>query len=301
MNLKMIWTLLQRTFQEWQDDKVSRLAAALSYYTIFSLAPLLVIALAVAGLFISRGTVQQEIIAQVQAWVGDGVDPSVIRSMIDAANISRDSSIIATLIGLGVLLFGATNFFFQLEDALNTIWNVEDKTEGSMLHVLQRRFMSFVFVLGVGVLLILLLVLNTVLAGVSEFLDETLVGISGTWRVLNLLVSLLVLTGVFSVIFKVLPDVNVSWSHVLPGAFLTAVLFGAGQVLIGFYLGQSSIASAYGAAGSLAVLLIWVFYSMQILLAGAEFTHVYAEHHTESDEAIGRLSADANGKRASAD
>jgi membrane protein len=278
MNLKTVWTLLRKTFQEWQDDKASRLAAALSYYTIFSLAPLLVIALAVAGIFISRGEVQQQIIAQVQAWVGDGIDPSVIRSMIDAANISRDSSIIATLIGLGVLLFGATNFFFQLEEALNTIWNVEHKTEDNMLTILQRRFMSFVFVLGVGVLLILLLILNTVLAGVSEFLDTTLTGISGTWRVLNLLASLAVLTGVFSVIFKVLPDVDVSWSHVWPGALLTAILFGVGQVLIGFYLGQSSVASAYGAAGSLAVLLIWVFYSMQILLAGAEFTHVYAEH-----------------------
>jgi membrane protein len=288
MSLSTFWEVLKQTFQEWQNDKVSRLAAALSYYTIFSLAPLLVIALAVAGLFISRSTVQQEVIAQVQVWVGDGVEPEVIRNMINAANLNRNSSIVATLISLGVLLFGATNFFFQLQEALNTIWNVEDKTEGSLLTMLWRRFMSFAIVLGVGIFLIFLLVLNTVLAGVSRFLDANLLGISGTLPVLQISVSLLLLTAIFTFLFTVLPDIDVSWKHIWPGALLTAILFGLGQLLIGFYLGQSTIASAYGAAGSLAVLLIWVFYSMQILLTGAEFTHVYARRRSSiagSDDA----------------
>lgn len=278
-DLNALWQLLRDTIEEWQRDHIGRLAAALSYYTIFSLAPLLVIALAVTSLFFSRSQAQEQLLEQVTALLGSGVDTAVLRDMIQAANITGDSSILATLIGLGVLLYGATNFFFQLERALNDIWDVPPPERKGIMTMLRKRAVSFVFVLGVGVLLIASLIANSVLIGISDYLNQQIAGIGSALQALNLLISLTVITGIFAVIFKFLPDKDIRWSDVWLGAALTAILFVLGQVLIGLYISNSSIASAYGAAGTLAVLLIWISYSMQILLGGAEFTHLYTKSY----------------------
>ncbi len=274
MRTKPVIALFKETYSEWSEDKASRLAAALAYYTTFSIAPLLVITIAVVGLFFGRQAVQGGIQQQLQGLLGQE-GARAINDMIANAG-KHGSGIIATVLGVIALLFGATGVFSELHDALNTIWEVEPKPTGTVKNFVKDRFLSFTLVLGIGFLLLVSLVLSAALAALAGFINALMPGAQIIGHVLNFAVSLGVVTVLFAMMYKVLPDVKISWDDVWIGAFGTAVLFTIGKFLIGLYLGKGTVASSYGAAGALAIVLIWVYYSAQILFFGAEFTQVYA-------------------------
>lgn len=276
MNPSILWSLLGQTFAEWQRDKVSRLAAALAYYTAFSLAPVLVIAIAVASFLFEQSTVQGRIIDQLGGLIGnDGA--AMVQEMLVSAQSQDSNSFLATVVGVGLLILGASGLFIQLQDALNTVWNVKVRADQGIWGLVRDRLLSFGMVLVIGFLLMVSLLLSAALAAASGFLGGSfLPGLDIIWQLANAVVSFAVITLLFGLIYKVLPDAKISWSDVWTGAAITALLFTIGKWLIGLYLGNSSAASAYGAAGSFVVLLLWIYYSAQILLFGAEFTQVYA-------------------------
>lgn len=282
--LKKIFGLLKLTFKEWQEDNISRLAAALAYYTIFSLAPLLIIAITVAGFIWSQNAVESQVLLQMESLLGpQGTE--FIRALLDNAseNLQGGGGILTTVIGVGVLIFGSIKAFRELRESLNVIWEVETpKEEGvwnSIKSVLKRDVLSFAMVMGVGFLLLVSLIFSTLLSALSGVLNDFL-PLPNVWMsILNNLVSLLIFTFVFSFLYKYLPETRVAWGDVILGGFVTAVLFLAGKFLIGLYLGNSSIGSSFGAAGSLALLLVWIYYSAQIVFFGAEFTQVYANQY----------------------
>lgn len=275
--LKAFWGLLTQTYTEWTNDNVPRLGAALAYYTVFSLAPLLIIVIAIAGLAFGREAAQGQIVGQIQGLVGiDGAQ--AIETMIEHAR-SKSTGIIAAIIGLFTLLFGASGAFGQLQDALNTIWDVTPKPGRGIWGLIKDRFFSFLMVVGVGFLLLVSLVLSAAIAAVGEYLNQWMASSAVFWQIVNTAVSLAIITLLFAMTYKVLPDVKLGWSDVWVGAAFTAVLFTIGKLLIGLYLGKSGVGSTYGAAGSLVIILIWVYYSAQILLFGAEFTYVYAAQY----------------------
>ena len=249
------------------------LAAALAYYTIFALAPLLVLVISIASLVFSGDQAQQALLEQIRQTVG-GDAAGIVQTMISNQG-GQSSGIIATIIGFATLAVGATGMFAQLQSALNQIWDVELKPETGIVHTLKIRAMALGIVLVIGFLLLVSLVLSSLLSAFGGFLSSTLPGGAVLWQVLNFALSLGVITLLFAMIFKYLPDVKVAWSDVWMGAFVTALLFGVGRFLISFYISSSSTSSTYGAAGSLIVLLLWIYYSAQILLFGAEFTQVY--------------------------
>ena len=266
--------LLREAFHNWKEHKAPRLGAALAYYTVFSLAPLLSIAVAIAGLAFGQQAAQGEIVEQIQGLVGrEGAQ--FIEGMLESAR-QPAQGLSAAFVGVTALLFGALGAFSQLQDALNTIWEVRPKPGRGLKRVLLGRFVSFALVLGIGFLMLVSLVVSAGLAAVSEYFGGLLLGTAFVLETFNTAVSLGVTTLLFGVIFKVLPEVKLAWRDVWPGAALASLLFTVGKFLIGLYLGNSGVGSAYGAAGSLIVLLIWIYYSAQILLFGAEFTKVYA-------------------------
>jgi membrane protein len=273
MSPSTFFSLAKETFNRWNEDKASRLAAALAYYTIFSLAPLLIVVLAIAGAVFGADAARDRLDNEIRGLVGQQ-GAEFIQEMVNNAN-QPAAGMIATIIGVVTLLLGAAGVFGQLQDALNTVWGVVPKPRG-LLGTIQQRFISFAMVLGVGFLLLVSLVLSALLAALDGWLNAQFPGGGIILRVINLVVSLVVITGVFAMIFKYLPDAEITWRDVGVGAFVTAVLFNIGKYLIGLYLGSSSVASVYGAAGSLVILLLWIYYSAQILLLGAEFTKVYA-------------------------
>jgi membrane protein len=274
MKFKDIFTLLKNAAQEWSEDKASRLAAALSYYTIFSLAPLLVIVIAIAGLVFGQEAAQQELLAQIEGLVGEE-GAFAIQEMIAGASDTGDS-IFAAVIGFVLLLFGASGVFAQLQDAMNTMWEVKPKEGRGILALVKDRLLSFGMVLVIGFLLLVSLVLSAALAGLSNFMAGLLPANEIIMQVISFVVSFAVISFLFALIFKYLPDAEVAWGDVWLGAIVTALLFTIGKELIGLYLGRSAVASTYGAAGSVVILLLWVYYSAQILFFGAEFTQVYA-------------------------
>ncbi len=277
MRLRDGFKLIQETAKEWSEDNVPLLAAALAYYTVFSLAPLLLIAIAIAGFFFGEEAARGEIIGQIQGLFGrEGAQ--AIQAMIQNANRPGSGGTIATIIGVVVLLFGASGVFGQLQVALNTIWEVKPKPGNSIKSFLQSRFLSFAMVLVIGFLLLVSLVLSAVLAAVSYYFGNLVPGFVIVGHIINFIISFGVVTVLIAAIYKFLPDVDIPWKNLWVGAGVTALLFNLGKFLLGLYLGNSSVGSAYGAAGSLVVVLIWVFYSAQILLFGAEFTQVYSKY-----------------------
>lgn len=284
-SLSTLWSLLRQTFAEWQRDKVSRLAAALAYYTTFSLAPVLVIVIAIASFLFEQSAVQSRIIDQLQGLLGEN-GAALVQEMLTSAQ-TQEGGLWATLISLALLIIGASGLFIQLQDALNTVWNVVPRPDSGIWALVRNRLLSFGMVLAIGFLLMVSLLLSAALAGISGMVGDGLLGWDVGWQILNTLVSLGVITLLFALIYRILPDATIAWGDVWVGAVMTAVLFTIGKALIGFYLGNSSVASAYGAAGSFVVLLLWIYYSAQILLFGAEFTQVYANRfgsHIEPDE-----------------
>lgn len=277
MNVKSIIPLIKKTFSEWSEDKAARLAAALAYYTIFSIPPLLIIAIAIAGRVLGQEAAQNRIVAQFSSLIGAD-SAEALQTMIANAR-DPGESVAAAVFGVIILLFGASGVFGQLQDALNTIWEVAPRPGRGILGMIKDRFFSFTMVLGVTFLLLVSLLMSTALAAVGEFVTALLPSVTILAQLLNLLISLGAVTIVFALIFKVVPDVKIAWSDIWIGAAVTAVLFVLGQFAIGLYLGNSNVTSTYGAAGALVVILLWVFYSAQILLLGAEFTQVYANMH----------------------
>ena len=272
--MKRYFSLFKETFTEFNEDKAPRLGAALAYYTIFSLAPLLLIATAIAGMVFGREAAQGQIFAQLRGVLGPQAAAAVQEMVKGAAKPA--SGAIATVVGIVTLLFGAAGVFGQLKDALNTIWNVEPKKAGGFMTMLKDRFLSFAMVLGTGFLLLVSLVIDSGVAAAGHFLGNRLPGGEALWQSIQLVLSLAVVTVLFALIFRFLPDVHPAWRDVWFGAIFTAVLFVIGKFALGLYLGKSAVGSSYGAAGSLVVLLLWVYYSAQVLFFGAELTQVYA-------------------------
>jgi membrane protein len=278
MSPGVIPELLKETCSAWYADRGPRLGAALAFYTLFSLAPLLIIIIAIAALGFGREAAYTQLVQQIEEFVGPE-GSRVIQATIE--NTSRPSSgILATLIGLAMMFFGVTIVFGELQDALNTIWKVPSKPGRSLLIGLVReRSLSFATVLGIGILLLLSIVANTVLNAVMQIFGDILPRQVDWLRTMNFVFTFAVVTLLFAMLYKVLPDVKIAWGDVLIGAVVTALLFMVGKFLIELYLGYSSVASVYGAAGSLVIFLMWIYYSAQILYFGAEFTKVYAKRH----------------------
>jgi len=275
--LKTLFELLRDTWNEFNTDKAPRLAAALAYYTAFSIAPLIVVVVSVAGLVWNREAVQGQLDNQIRGLVGSQA-ATAIQDMVANAD-QAETGVIATVIGVATLVLGAAGVFGQLQDALNTVWGVQPKpTSGisGILYMLRSRFISFTMVLGIGFLLLVSLVISAILAALNGWVFSRLPFSEAVLQLINFGISFVVITLLFAVIYKVLPDAKIRWKDVWVGAAVTALLFSVGKYLIGLYLGSSSIASSYGAAGSFVVLLVWIYYSAFIFLFGAEFTQVYA-------------------------
>jgi membrane protein len=272
---KTLFGLLKDTFNEWNQDKAPRLAAALAYYTAFSIAPLLVVVIAIAGLLFSQEAVRGQVDNQIQGLIGPQAADAVQEILANANQ--PQTGIFATIIGLVTLLLGAGAVFGQLQDALNTIWGVEDvKKQEGIVKLIKDRLLSFSMVLVIGFLLMVSLIVSSVLAAANDWVLGMLPGAQILAQIINIVISFGVITVLFALIYKYLPDTDIQWRDVWIGAAVTALLFTVGKYLLGLYLGNSSVASGYGAAGSFVVLLLWIYYSAQILLFGAEFTQVYA-------------------------
>lgn len=273
-----------RTFKDalaaWWADDCLRMGASIAYYTLFALAPVLLITIAIAGFVFGEEAVRGQIAGQIDQLVGrDGA--LAVQSLLEGA-AKRGSGILATTIGVVTLLLASTGAFMELQTALNTVWRVKPKENSSAWKsLLINRLQSFGIVVGIGFLLLVSLAVSAALAALNTWLSSISPANTTLWRIVNLLISMTVTTGLFAMLFKFLPDVRLKWRDVAIGAAVTAVLFTIGQQVIGWYLGQSSVASSYGAAGSVMVLLLWVYYSSQIVLFGAEFTRVWADRHGE--------------------
>ena len=272
MKLNAYWGLIKAAGAQWMADKASRLGAALAYYTAFSLAPLLILAISLAALAFERSTVERHVIGEFRNLVGtDGAH--TVQAMIASAK-KQDAGVAATAAGIVMLLFGAMGAFGQLQDAMNTVWEVQPKPGRGVLGFLKDRLLSSSMVLGTAFLLLVSLVVSTALSSLGNWLLGPEAGVVA--QIGDQVVSLVVVTFLFAMIYRFLPDAKVAWGDVWHGALATAFLFMIGKWAIGLYLGRASVASSYGAAGSLAVLLIWLYYSAQIFLFGAELTKAYA-------------------------
>lgn len=256
------------------DRDVAKWGAALAFYTLFAIAPLLVVVLAIAGFWFGEEAASRELFAQISALVGSE-SGKTIQALVIAANRPLEGAS-ATLMASITLLAGATGVFVQLQDALNFIWNVPRRGGQGLVRFVRGRLLSFALILAVGFLLLVSLVISASLAVVSEWVASSASRETLFWEVVNFVVSIGIITFLFAIIYKVLPDVKIGWRVVWRGALLTALLFNLGKHLFGLYLGRTGIASAYGAAGSLVVVLLWVYYSAQILLFGATLTQIYS-------------------------
>jgi membrane protein len=266
--------LLKLTVSDWFEDNALRLSAALAYYSVFSLAPLLIIAISIAGLLFGEDAARGAIENQLSGMIGPDA-AVVVEDMISGAK--QDTSRSMALVGIGVLFISASGVFGQLKDAMNTIWEVEVKPTGRWIKLIRDRFLSMTMVLGAGFLLLVSLVLSAILAATSHWLG-LLFPIPGVvWQVVSEVISFGIITLMFAMFFKFLPDAVVRWKDVWIGAAITAGLFTFGKMLLGLYLGRPQAVSMYGAAGAFVLVLLWVYYSSCILLFGAEFTQVYAK------------------------
>ena len=273
--IKRLWRVLVATFMGFINDNGLKLSASLAYYTIFSLAPLLVLILALISIFLRDESNRELLYVQIQHYVGLNASDQ-IRSIIKNYAFSSKSGV-ALVTGIGILLLGASSMFVEIQDSLNIIWRVKAKPKKGWLKLLQNRFLSFSLIASLGFLLLVSLLVNIVITALSNKIDHFFPGVEIIITVVNLGITLVVITVLFGIIFKVLPDVKISWRDVRSGAFFTALLFMLGQYLIGLYIQNFANSSAYGAAGSLIVILTWIYYTSAILYIGAEFTQVYAE------------------------
>jgi len=275
---KSMWQLLKATVAQWLEDQPFQLSSSLSYYTLFSLAPLLIIIIAIAGFAFGRQAAQQEIVGTLQGMVGQQ-SAEAVQGMIQNASSQPKTGMIATVVGIVTLILGAGGVVGQLQTSLNTIWGVAPKPGQGVFGFLRQRFISFAMVSGIGFLLLVSLVVSAVVSSLAQWIGTFFGGAEVIAHALDLIVSFALITALFGMIYKFLPDVRIKWRDVSIGAALTSMLFTIGKFLIGLYLGQSAISSTYGAAGSIIAVLLWVYYSSLIFFLGAEFTQVYATQY----------------------
>src|SRR5918993_2146572 len=278
MQRKSIWQFLKTTINEWVEAEPFELAAALSYYTLFSLAPLLLIAIGVAGFVFGREAAQNQIVETLQGMIGQD-SAQTVQEMIQASNEKPKTGMVSTIIGFVALLFGAGGVVGQLQTSLNKIWEVTPKPGQGIWGFLRQRFFSFAMVLAIGFLLLVSLVVTAVLSSFTAMISSFLGDATFVAHAIDILVSFGFVTLLFALIYKYVPDVEIQWKDVWVGAALTAILFTLGKFLIGLYIGTSGVTSGYGAAGSILTVLLWVYYSSLIFFLGAEFTKVYASEY----------------------
>jgi len=274
-SLQTWWTLVKSAVSSWLDDYAPSMGAALSYYSVFSLAPLLLIVVSVAGLVFGEEAVRGELFAQLQGLMGEDA-AKAIQGLL--ASVSKPShGVVGTIVGLAVLVIGATTVFGELQDALDRIWRAPARKKGGLWSLLRARLLSFGMILALAFLLMVSLVIGAVISALGKWWGP----LFGAWEVLaqvvNLVVGFGLTTAIFAIIYKMMPRVHVQWHDVWIGALVTALLFTVGKFLIGLYIGKSGVASGFGAAGSLVIVFVWIYYSAQIFLLGAEFTWVYAK------------------------
>ena len=274
--LKNWWCVIKATFMGFINDNGLKLSASLAYYTIFSLAPLIIIVISITSLVLHNFNYNDTFYAHLSRFIGhDAVKQ--LQQIVTNLQLSGKTGT-ALIIGSAVLLLGASSMFVEIQDSLNIIWNVKSKPKKGWLKWLQNRFLSFSLIIALGFLLLVSLIINVALNALSDRLEHFLPYVTVTlFELINLLISLIVIAVLFGIIFKFLPDVKIKWRDVRSGAIFTAVLFMLGQYLIGLYLKYTAQGSGYGAAGSLVVILVWIYYTSAILYIGAEFTEVYAE------------------------
>ena len=278
MKVRLVWRLVKDTVVQWTEDQPFQLAAALSYYTLFSLAPLLIVVIAVAGFAFGHDAAQARIAETLQGLVGPE-SAQAIQSIVQNASRRPETGLLSSVVGIGVLLIGAGGVVGQLQTSLNTMWGVAPKPGQGVWGFLHQRFISFAMVLGIGFLLVVSLAASAVLTAFTQFAGQWLGTNAFLVHGLDLVISFAFVTALFAMIYKFLPDVRIEWRDVGVGAALTSLLFTIGKILIGIYLGTSGVTSAYGAAGSLITVLLWVYYSSLIFFLGAEFTQVYARDY----------------------
>ncbi len=274
--MKTFLIMLRETFRQWDAHRVPKMGAALSFYTVFSLAPLSILVLSLLSLVVERNAARVEIVGQFRNFVGD--QGAEMMELILRQTAAESSGLFQTLTGFGVLLFGASGVFGELQDSLNQIWGASSKRH-PVFTLLKERIFSFSMVFVMGFLMLVSLMFSAVIAVAGGRLHARFPGLDGPWAWGNDVVSLLVVALLFAMIFRLVPDVRITWKDVWLGAVIAAVLFELGRFVLGFYFGRSAAASRYGAAGSLIIILVWVYYSAQILFFGAAFTRVYALKH----------------------
>jgi membrane protein len=275
ITLKGLWGVLKDTFTGFSDDKVTKLSGSLAYYTVFSMAPLLVVIISMCGLFLGREAVEGHVYNVLKDFLGDNT-AAQLQEIIKNAAISGKGTI-AIIIGLITLLLGATSIFGEIQDSINTIWGLKPKPKSGWVKMLQNRFLSFSVIISLGFLLLVSLGISGIIEGISRGLQARFPEVTVVlFYIFNLALTLGSCILIFGVIFKVLPDAKIKWRDVIAGAIVTAVLFMIGKFGISLYISQTQVGSTYGAAGSLVVLLVWVYYSSIILYLGAEFTKAYA-------------------------
>ncbi len=275
MSLRTFWIVIRQAGEAWIDDRAPRIGAALAFYTALSLSPLLVILLAIAGLAYGEDAARGEVSDQIKGFVGESGAAAVEAVLANAKK--PESGVLALIVGIVTLLIGATGVFGELQEAMNDVWKVRSKRGRPIMTYLKTRFLSLGMVVGVGFLLLVSLTLSTALEAVGRYATGLLPGMAGLLQILNFLVTFGIETFLFGMIFKVLPDANLAWRDVAFGASITAVLFNIGKYVIGLYIGITSVGSSFGAAGSVVAFLVWIYYSTQIVLFGAEITKVVAE------------------------
>jgi membrane protein len=286
--VKSIWIIVKETFEAYIDDNALSRGAAIAYYTVLSIGPLLVIAIAIAGLAFGQEAAQGAIVGQLRGMMGDQAAELIQTAIKSASN--KSSGIIATVVGIATLLVTASGVFGELQATLNTIWKAQPK--GGVGGILKARAASLGLVATLGFLLIISLVVSAALHAVGRYLNVFLPGTATLLQIANVAVSFLIVSALFAAVYKILPDRRLRWKDVGIGALATGALFEVGKTLIGMYIGSSSMATSYGAASSLVIILVWIYYSSQIFLLGAEFTKVWAAHHG-SEEAFKARTADA--------
>lgn len=278
MNASKVWSLIKETFSSWIDDYAQSMGAALAYYTLFSIAPLLLIVISITGLVFGEEAARGEIYGQLHGLMGQE-GAMAVQGLLESVN-KPEKGVIATAVGVAVLLVGATTVFGELQSALDRIWHApeRDKSEG-IWSLLRSRLLSFGMILVLGFLLMVSLVFHAALAALGKWWGSAL----GEWetlaQIVNTVISFAFTTAIFAMIYKLMPRADIHWRDVRIGAAVTALLFTFGKYLIGLYIGKSGISSGFGAAGSLVIVLVWVYYSAQIFLLGAEFTWVYARRY----------------------
>ena len=272
MNYKTIWFMLSQTFSAWNEHEAPRLGAALAFYTILSLAPLVVLMIAIAAFVFGHSTAQSQLLGQIESMVGPQ-GSEVVKGMIEQAQ-KPASGAFASIIGVITLLFGASGVFGELRSALNKMWDVKPKSTSGVWGTIKQRFFSFGMVLAVGFLLLVSLVVSAALAAFGKFFGGFLPMPEFVLSAINFVISLAGTAVLFALIFRHVPETKTAWKDLRIGATVAALLFTIGKFFIGLYLGKAAVGSAYGAAGSLVVVIVWVHYSAMIFLFGAEFTHV---------------------------